>query len=95
MHEMLHGAGFANTMFNYARDGEGRRKGLIELREVRDVDGTRDEVWFFVKGRAPRHVFGGIYDSSISMPSFSPLPTENPMRAPLSSSGYYEAPTGV
>ena len=35
MHEMLHGAGFANTMFNYARDGEGRRKGLIELREVR------------------------------------------------------------
>jgi len=65
---------------------------------VAGVGGTLAYV-FWAKGRLPRlprsTVFGGDYNSEFSMPSFSPLPTENPMRAPLSSSGYYEAPQGV
>jgi hypothetical protein len=51
---------------------------------------------FIIKKQHPRR-FGGAYrdDFSGELPAFSPLPTENPMREPLSSSGYYEAPTGV
>ena len=37
----------------------GNRKRLIELRPVIDVDGARDEVWFFVRGRA--YELGGLY----------------------------------
>jgi len=51
-HEILHGLGFVNSMFFYARDGQGQRKNLIELRRVQDLDGATDEVWFFVRGRA-------------------------------------------
>lgn len=51
-HEALHGLGFTNSFFNYARDAAGKRKGLTELRPVIDRDGARDEVWHFVKGRA-------------------------------------------
>merc|ERR1719271_325115 len=51
-HELLHGLGFVNTMFNYARDSQGQRKHLIDLRPVVDTDGARDEVWHFVRGRA-------------------------------------------
>ena len=45
--------------FNYARDAKGLRKGLIELRPVVDVDGARDEVWHFVRGRA--YELGALY----------------------------------
>ena len=41
IHEMLHGAGFANTMFNDARDANNNRKHLIEMRDVEDVDGRK------------------------------------------------------
>lgn len=51
-HELLHGLGFVNSMFFYARDSRGARKNLIELRPVRDVDGSTDEVWHFTRGRA-------------------------------------------
>ena len=51
-HEALHGLGFVNSMFNYARDSRGERKHLIKLRPVVDTDGARDEVWMFVRGRA-------------------------------------------
>ena len=51
-HELLHGLGFVNSMFFYARDSRGARKNLIELRPVRDEDGAIDEVWHFVRGRA-------------------------------------------
>ena len=35
-----------------ARDAQGNRKGLIELRPVKDTDGATDNVWHFVRGRA-------------------------------------------
>ena len=35
-----------------ARDSTGRRKDLIELREVVDQDGATDQVWHFIRGRA-------------------------------------------
>lgn len=59
IHEILHGLGFVNSMFNYARDASGQRKGLIELKPVWDTPASQssgsaptDEVWHFVKGRA-------------------------------------------
>lgn len=51
-HEVFHGLGFVNSMFNYARDSQGERKHLIELKPVVDNDGATDEVWYFVRGRA-------------------------------------------
>ena len=51
-HELIHCLGFSNTMFNYAKDPQGQRKHLIELRRVVDTDGAVDDVWHFVKGRA-------------------------------------------
>jgi len=52
LHEVLHGLGFSNSMFMYARTSTGARKELIELKRVEDQDGAIDEVWHFVKGRA-------------------------------------------
>lgn len=52
LHEILHGLGFVNSMFNSAREPNGDRKNLLELKRVVDEDGAVDEVWFFVKGRA-------------------------------------------
>lgn len=43
-HEALHGMGFINSFFNYARDSRGFRKRLIEMRPVVDTDGATDEV---------------------------------------------------
>ena len=54
IHEIMHGLGFMNSQFNYARDAAGNRKQLIQLKPVYGADGTTviDEVWFFTKGRA-------------------------------------------
>jgi hypothetical protein len=52
IHEVFHTLGFSNTAFRYARDGRGERKMLLQLKSVTDVDGAKDEVWFFTKGRA-------------------------------------------
>lgn len=52
LHELMHSLGFANSKFTNARDADGKRKMLLELKEVTDADGTKDEVWHFVKGRA-------------------------------------------
>lgn len=49
---MVHGLGFSPSLFQYARDAEGRRKSLLELRTVNDPDGAVDHVWHFVSGRA-------------------------------------------
>ena len=38
LHEILHGLGFVNSQFNYARDGNGHRKHLLQLRAVYDAD---------------------------------------------------------
>jgi len=51
-HEIIHGLGFENSAFRNAANGDGSRKGLIELKPVTDADGSMDEVWHFVKGRA-------------------------------------------
>jgi len=52
IHEIIHALGFSNSMFNGARDSTGARKGLLALKQVTDVDGTTDQVWHFVRGRA-------------------------------------------
>jgi len=52
IHEIMHGLGFVNSMFNYATDANGVRKHLIRLGPVTDLDGATDEVWYFTKGRA-------------------------------------------
>mmetsp|Transcript_16384 Transcript_16384/g.27922 ORF Transcript_16384/g.27922 Transcript_16384/m.27922 type:complete len:866 (-) Transcript_16384:715-3312(-) len=49
IHEILHGLGFSNSQFRYARNAQGELKHLIQLKPVEDPE---DTVWFFVKGRA-------------------------------------------
>jgi hypothetical protein len=49
---VIHGLGFSGTQFNYARDGLGERKNIVEMKAVTDNDGSTDDVWHFVKGRA-------------------------------------------
>ena len=44
LHEILHGLGFSNSFFNYARDSVGHRKNLIKMIDVVDEDGATDEV---------------------------------------------------
>ena len=39
-------------MFNDARAANTNRKHLIEMRDVEDVDGETDPVWYFIRGRA-------------------------------------------
>ena len=39
-HETMHSLGFANSMFLNARDAAGKRKTLLQLVKVTDVDGT-------------------------------------------------------
>ena len=79
-HEMLHGLGFVNSMFFYARDSRGERKNLIEPRPVVDTDGARDEVWTFVRGRAyelAQHYFncyGNATDPDASTRGWDGLP---------------------
>lgn len=51
-HEVLHGLGFYQSAFNEARDADGHPKGLLELKTVTDLNGDKDEVWFFTSGRA-------------------------------------------
>ena len=47
LHEIFHGLGFVNTMFNYAKDSTGARKGLLELKKCApcDLDGANDTLW--------------------------------------------------
>ena len=52
LHELIHALGFTNGMFVGARDADGERKELLELRAVSDSDGETDEVWTFTHGRA-------------------------------------------
>lgn len=52
MHELIHALGFTNGMFVGARNANGERKELLELRAVSDADGETDEVWTFTHGRA-------------------------------------------
>ena len=44
LHEIVHGLGFLNSAFNYARDSNGARKNLLRLTQVVDEDGAVDEV---------------------------------------------------
>ena len=66
IHELLHALGFTNAKFRAARDAAGNRKDLITLKPVTDLDGTKDEVWFFTKGRAYELAqdYFGCYDNS-------------------------------
>ena len=51
LHELVHGLGFGIWNFQNSFLGNGQRRKLVELHQVKDIDGSTDEIWMVVSKR--------------------------------------------